>query len=94
MSRDYAPMSSTCTQTNGTVTARWLSFKDAERYSSFSTRYLELREHAGDITVARVSPNGTKGKRLIDRVSLDRFIESFVGAPPSKLRMNERRANA
>ena len=87
-------MPSTCTQTNGTVTARWLSFKDSERYSGLSIRYLELQEHAGNIIVARVSPNGTKGKRLIDRESLDRFIESFVGAPPSKLAMNKGRGGA
>ena len=87
-------MPNACTHTNGTVTARWLSFKDSERYSGLSVRYLELQEHAGNIIVARVSPNGTKGKRLIDRESLDRFIGSFVGKAPAKLAMNEGRSNA
>jgi hypothetical protein len=34
---------------------------------------------------------GGRGRRLIDREHLDKFIESFVGAPPSKIKMNEGR---
>jgi hypothetical protein len=34
---------------------------------------------------------GTRGRRLIDREHLDRFIESYVGAPPSRIAMNEGR---
>jgi len=35
---------------------------------------------------------GGRGRRLIDREQLDRFIESYVGAPPSEIAMNKRRA--
>jgi hypothetical protein len=37
---------------------------------------------------------GTRGRRLIDREHLDKFIESFVGAPASQIVMNKGRREA
>jgi hypothetical protein len=67
---------------------RWIGFADGSKYAGVTTRTLELWDKAGHIRVARVSPFGTKGRRLIDVESLDAFIESWVGTPPAQLAVN------
>ena len=70
---------------------RWISFQAASPYTGVSVRTLQNWDKAGHLRVANVTPAGTRGRRLIDRASLDQFIESFIGAPPSKIGMNKNR---
>jgi excisionase family DNA binding protein len=74
-----------------TKPSRWLTFQTASPYVGVSIRTLQNWEKAGHLRVANVAPMGTRGRRLIDREHLDRFIESYVGAPPSRIAMNEGR---
>jgi len=76
------------------LTARWITFQQGSRYVGVSTRTLQNWEKTGGFRTANVSPCGTRGRRLIDRASLDKFIESFVGAPASEIVMNANRAVA
>jgi len=78
-------------KTNATP-RRWLTFQTASPYVGVSVRTLQNWEKAGYLRVANVAPMGTRGRRLIDREALDKFIEGYVGAPPSKIVMNEGRA--
>ncbi len=71
--------------------SRWITFQTASPYVGVSVRTLQNWEKAGHLRVANVTPMGTRGRRLIDREALDKFIESFVGAAPSKIVMNEGR---
>jgi hypothetical protein len=69
-----------------TATRRWLSLQDSAHYAGTSKRLIELWEKAGHIRVARViTPGHTKGRVLVDRESLDSFIESYIGTPPADI---------
>lgn len=70
---------------------RWLTFQAGSKYVGVSIRTLQNWEKAGSFRTANVTPCGGRGRRLIDRKSLDRFIESFVGAPASEIVMNSNR---
>lgn len=74
------------------VKPRWLTYQSASIYSGVSVRTLQNWEKAGHFQTANVCPMGGRGRRLIDREQLDGFIESFVGAPKSRIAMNEGRA--
>lgn len=71
-----------------TTTARWVTFQTAAKYVGVSVRTLQNWDKGGFVRTANVCPMGTRGRRLIDREHLDKFIESFVGAPASKIAMN------
>ena len=61
-------------------TPRWLTYKDATRYCGLSDRTLLTYEGKGLIKVANVIiPGATRGRKLIDRESLDALFESSVG---------------
>jgi len=75
-----------------TATRRWFSLQDAAHYAGVSKRLIELWEKAGHIRVSRViTPGNSKGRVLVDRESLDEFIESYLGTPPAAIAMNANR---
>lgn len=76
------------------VEARWLTFQAGAKYVGVSVRTLHNWEKAGCFITANVCPMGGRGRRLIDRKSLDDFIQSFVGAPRSEIAMNRKAVEA
>ena len=80
-------------QTSATA-SRWLTFQAGSKYVGVSVRTLQNWEKSGSFRTANVTPCGGRGRRLIDRDSLDHFIESFVGAPKSEIVMNANRGGA
>ena len=80
-------------KTNTTTSPRWLSLASAAVYAGVSKRLVEIWERDGHIRAARlITPGNMRGRTLVDRESLDAFIESYVGTPPAAIKMNERRA--
>ena len=72
---------------------RWLTLEAAAIYSGIGARTLQSRIKDGAIRSSNCcAPGASRGRRLIDRESLDSFIESGVGAPPTALAMNANRA--
>lgn len=69
--------------------SKWITFQTASKYVDVSIRTLQNWDKAGLLRTANMTPMGTRGRRLIDREHLDGFIESFIGAPASKIVMNE-----
>ena len=67
---------------------RWMSLQSASVYSGVSSQTLRNWAKAGHFRLCNVSPMGTRGRVLIDRLELDAFIEKFAGAPSSALAMN------
>ena len=74
--------------------ARWITFQAGSQYVGVSVRTLQNWEKAGLFRTANVTPCGGRGRRLIDRLSLDAAIEAFVGAPKSGIAMNANRGGA
>ena len=73
------------------ITPRWLTYKQAAIYSGLGTRVLENHVRAGFIRSSNAcAPGATRGRRLLDRLALDQFIESGVGKAPSVLAMNKK----
>ena len=68
--------------------ARWMTFQAGSVYVGVSVRTLQNWEKSGAFRTTNITPRGARGRRLIDRQSLDGFIESYVGAPKSELAMN------
>lgn len=69
---------------------RWLSLEDASNYSGVSRRQIQIWDESGFIRAANITkPGATRGRRVYDRESIDAYIESFIGAPPSKIGMNK-----
>jgi hypothetical protein len=59
---------------------RWLTYQAAPKYCGLSTRTLQNYENAGLIVVANViQPGSRRGRKLIDRESLDRLITGSIG---------------
>jgi hypothetical protein len=73
--------------TTQTVT-RWLTLAHAATYSGVTSQTLRNWSKGGKLTLHNVTPNGTRGRVLIDRHKLDALIESFANAPSSSLVMN------
>ena len=72
------------------ITPRWLTYDQAATYSGLSSRLLQNHVRDGYVRSSNVvAPGSTRGRRLLDRESLDAFIEEGVGRAPSKLAMNE-----
>ena len=62
------------------ITPRWMTFKMAAHYSGLSEGTLRNYESAELLRVANViKPGATRGRKLIDREHLDKFIESHIG---------------
>lgn len=75
------------------TTRRWLSLQDSAHYAGVSKRTIELWDKAGHIIVSRViTPGNVKGRVLVDRESLDRFIQGYIGTPPHDAAINHKRA--
>jgi len=63
-----------------TVTPRWLTLERAAKYTGLSQRTIANYIKDGLIISANViRPGATRGRRLVDRYSLDSFIESQIG---------------
>lgn len=74
------------------ITPRWLTLTQATCYSGIGERTLQNHVKAGFLRSSNAcAPGATRGRRLIDRESLDAFIEAGVGAPPATLAMNANR---
>jgi len=74
-----------------TITPRWLGFDQASIYSGLGIRVLQNHVKNDFIRSSNVvAPGSTRGRRLIDRESLDAFIEAGVGKV-SQLAMNSNR---
>jgi hypothetical protein len=59
---------------------RWLTYQTAPKYCGLSARTLLNYELAGLIKVANViQPGSKRGRKLIDRESLDQLIEESFG---------------
>jgi hypothetical protein len=76
---------------NSATASRWLSLQSGSAYSGVSSQTLRNWAKAGHIRLHNVSPMGSRGRVLIDRLELDSFIEQFAGAPSSTLVMNSNR---
>jgi hypothetical protein len=71
-----------------TIAPRWLTLTQATVYSGLGTRALQNHIRAGFIRSSNAcAPGAIRGRRLIDRESLDAFIEAGVGKI-SELAMN------
>ena len=80
---------------NQNVIVRWLGISQAAIYSGVSTRLLENWIRDGLIRSSNViAPGATRGRRLIDRESLDAFIESGISNGPARLVMNSQKGGA
>lgn len=74
------------------ITPRWLTYEQSAIYSGLGTRVLENHVRAGFIRSSNAcAPGASRGRRLIDRLSLDLFIEAGVGKAPAELAMNSNR---
>lgn len=59
---------------------KWLTYQSAPKYCGLSTRTLQNYEAAGLIRVANIiQPGAKRGRKLIDRESLDELIEASFG---------------
>jgi len=67
-------------QQTSLITPKTLTFQQACHYSGLSVGTLRNYEKAGLVEVYNIMiPGATRGRRLIDRASLDSLIESSVG---------------
>jgi hypothetical protein len=59
---------------------RWLTYQAAPSYCGLSKRTLQNYENAGLIRVGNIiQPGSRRGRKLIDRESLDELIERSFG---------------
>ena len=71
------------------IVPRWFGIQQSAIYSGVSARLVENRIRDGLVRSSNVlTPGSTRGRRLIDRESLDSFIEAGVANGPTKLAMN------
>lgn len=78
-------------KTDHPITPRWLTYDQGAMYSGLGIRVLQNHVKAGFIRSSNVcAPGATRGRRLIDRESLDAFIEAGVGKT-TVLAMNSNR---
>lgn len=72
------------------IQPRWLTYELASIYSSFKQSHLEVLVKKKLVTSRNVRlPGASRGRRLIDRFSLDTFIEGS-GDDPAPLAMNRK----
>ena len=76
------------------ITPRWLTLDQAAIYSGLGIRVLQNHVKAGYIRSSNVvAPGCSRGRRVLDRESLDSFIEAGVGKV-TDLAMNRNRKDA
>ena len=69
------------TRTKDTTPAAWMTYKGGASYSGLSTRLLEDAVKDNLIVSSLVTkPGATRGRRLINRASLDAWIEAGIGS--------------
>lgn len=73
------------------LTKRWISINEAAEYLGVSPLTIRNWAKTGKVTLHNVTLMGTRGRVFIDRYKLDALIESYAGAEPSALVMNEKR---
>ena len=74
------------------IAPRWLTLEGASTYSGLTIRTLQNYIAAGHVRSSNVVAAGnTRGRRLLDRASLDDFIEQGLTRPPSDIPMNRGR---
>jgi len=79
-------------QTKNSILPRWLTLEGASTYSGLTIRTLQNYIAAGHVRSSNVvAPGNTRGRRLLDRASLDAFIEEGLTRPPSDIPMNRGR---
>lgn len=67
-----------------TLAPRWLTLEGAAKYTGLSQRTIENYIKYGLIISANVMrPGASRGRRLVERPSLDAFIEQFIGMSSS-----------
>lgn len=72
------------------IAPRWLTLAAAAAYSGLNARTIQLHIARGLIRSSHVkAPEASRGRRLVDRLSLDEFIEAGVSVPPAVLAMNQ-----
>ncbi len=73
------------------IIPRWLTLKGAAMYSGLSERTIENYIKA-DLVISSnvVMPGASRGRRLVERESLDAFIEQCIGGK-SDIAMNRDR---
>jgi hypothetical protein len=74
------------------ISPRWFTLEGASTYSGLTIRTLQNYIAAGHVRSATVVAAGkSRGRRLVDRASLDAFIEQGLTRPPSEIVMNRGR---
>lgn len=74
------------------IVPRFMGYKQAAIYSGLGERVLQLYVAAGHIRASHCrAPGNSRGRTLLDRASIDEFIERGIGAPPTELAMNANR---
>lgn len=70
------------------IEPRWLNLETAVIYSGLSETTLRQMINGGHVVSSNVVlPGNSRGRRVIDRLSLDSFIETGIGGK-SELAMN------
>ena len=61
------------------ITPQWLTIEGVRKYSGLSSNTIYNYLHTGHIVSAMVKlPGNRRGRRLINRASLDAFIERYI----------------
>jgi Helix-turn-helix domain len=85
---NHIPTKTSRAQHAQNITPRWLTINGAAIYTGVSQQTLRNWSKAKSLTLHNVTPSGTRGRVLIDRLELDAMIERYAGAPASELAMN------
>lgn len=73
------------------IIPRWLTLEGAAKYTGLSQRTIENYIKDGLVISANVvRPGSTRGRRLVERPSLDAFIEQYIGRK-CEIAMNRKR---
>ena len=73
------------------IVPRWLTLKGAAIYTGLSERTNQNYIKANLVISSNVvMPGASRGRRLVDRISLDAFIEQGIGGK-SEIAMNRHR---
>jgi hypothetical protein len=70
------------------IAPRWLTFNTASQYAGVTEQTLRTWAKVGNLTLHNVTPAGSRGRVLIDRIELDKLIEGYANAPATTLAMN------
>jgi len=77
---------------NQTILPRWLTLEGAAKYTGLSQRTIENYIKDGLIISANVMrPGASRGRRLVERPSIDAFIEQCIGRK-CEIEMNRKKS--